>query len=58
MSILSGLHPGMASYKISIQPLTWWGSLRQRGYLERLSVDGRIKLKGIFKEWISGHELG
>ena len=47
----------MASYKISIEPLTWWGSLRQRDYLESLSVDGRMKLKEIFKKWNSVNEL-
>jgi hypothetical protein len=51
------LDAGMATYKISIGSITWWGSLRQRHYLERLGVDGRIIIKGIFKKWNWGHGL-
>jgi hypothetical protein len=28
-----------------------WGNLRERGYLEDLSIDGRIILKWIFMKW-------
>jgi len=28
----------------------WWGNLRERDYLEDLSVDGRIIFEWIFKE--------
>jgi hypothetical protein len=47
----------MAAYKIYIGPITWWGSLRQRDYLELLDVYGRIMVKGIFKKWNWGHGL-
>jgi hypothetical protein len=29
----------------------WWGGLRVRDYWEDLDVDGRIRLKMIFKKW-------
>jgi hypothetical protein len=29
----------------------WWGSLRERGHLEDISVDWRIILKRIVKTW-------
>ena len=38
--------PGMASYKICIGPIAWWGSLRQREYLKGLVVD-RDRLCGL-----------
>jgi hypothetical protein len=28
-----------------------WGNLRERDYLEDLSIDGKIILKWIFKKW-------
>jgi len=31
-----------------------WGNLRERDHLEELGVDGRIKLKCIFKKWNEG----
>jgi len=57
MSKLWELHLEMASYKISIGPITWLGSLRQREYLERLDVYGRIIIQGIFKKCNWGHGL-
>ena len=32
----------------------WWGNLRERDHFEELGVDGRIKLKFIFKKWNGG----
>jgi hypothetical protein len=32
----------------------WWEKLRERDYLEDLSVNGRIILKRIFKKWDGG----
>jgi hypothetical protein len=32
----------------------WWGSLRERDYLEDLGVDGRIILRRIFRKWEVG----
>jgi hypothetical protein len=29
----------------------WWGSLKERGHLEYLCIDGRITLKCIFMKW-------
>jgi len=28
-----------------------WGDLRERGHLEYLGIDGRVKLKWTFKKW-------
>jgi len=32
----------------------WWGNLRVRDHLEEMGVDGRIKLRFIFKKWNGG----
>ena len=29
----------------------WWGNLRERDHLEDLSVEGKLILKWILKEW-------
>jgi len=29
----------------------WWGDLRERDHMEDLSLDGRIILKWVLKEW-------
>jgi hypothetical protein len=29
----------------------WWGDVKERDYLESLSLDGSIILKWIFKKW-------
>jgi hypothetical protein len=29
----------------------WWGSLRERSYLEHLGLDGRIIFKWFSKKW-------
>jgi hypothetical protein len=29
----------------------WWGNLRERVHLEDPSIDGRIKLRLIFRKW-------
>jgi len=35
----------------------WWGSPRARDHLEDPGVDGRIKLRWIFRKWVGGHGL-
>jgi len=30
----------------------WWGNLRERDHLEDTGVDGRIKLRWIFRKWV------
>jgi len=32
----------------------WWGDLMERDHSKYLGVDGRIKLKWIFKKWDGG----
>ena len=32
----------------------WWGNLREGDHFEDLDVDGRTKLKWIFKKWNGG----
>jgi len=32
----------------------WWGNLRERDHLEDPDVDGRIKLRWIFRKWDVG----
>jgi hypothetical protein len=32
----------------------WWGNLRERDFLEDLSIDGKIILKWFFKRWDGG----
>jgi hypothetical protein len=32
----------------------WWGNVRESNQLEDIGIDGRIKLKWIFKEWDGG----
>ena len=29
----------------------WWGDLRERDHMEDLSLDGRVILKWVLKEW-------
>jgi hypothetical protein len=35
----------------------WWGNLTERGHLEGVDIDGRTKIKWIFKKWDGGHGL-
>jgi hypothetical protein len=37
-----------------VQTKFWWGDVRDRDHLEDLSMDGRIKLKWIFKKCDGG----
>jgi hypothetical protein len=32
----------------------WWGSLWERDHLEDQSVDGRVIIRLIFREWVVG----
>ena len=32
----------------------WWENLKERDHLEELGVNGRIKLKFLFKNWNGG----
>ena len=32
----------------------WLGNLRQRDHLEDLSIDGKVMLRRIFKNWVGG----
>jgi hypothetical protein len=32
----------------------WWGDLRESDYLEELSIDDRLILKWIYKNWDGG----
>jgi hypothetical protein len=36
----------------------WLGDLRERDYLEEISVDGRIILRWVFKKWNVGTWTG
>jgi hypothetical protein len=38
----------------SVQHGFWWGNLRERDHLEDPDVDGRIKLRWIFRKWNVG----
>jgi len=35
----------------------WWGNLRESDHLEDPSVDGRIRLRWIFRKWDVRHGL-
>jgi hypothetical protein len=37
-----------------VQTGFWWGDLREGHYVEDQDVDGRIKLRWIFKKWDGG----
>jgi hypothetical protein len=36
----------------------WWGNLKDRDHLEYPSIDGRIKVKWIFRKWDVGAWAG
>jgi len=36
----------------------WWGNLRERDHLEDPSLEGRIKLRWIFRKWDEGTWTG
>jgi hypothetical protein len=47
----------VASMEERIGANRFWGNLREMDYLADPSVDGRIKLRWIFRKWNGGHGL-